>query len=109
MKLYNNGHQWQLPGQQDKHADRVEIPTDAAGLCQWLNNRRLAAPSAQPELRAVHDHQSNEPNRFKVEGLREAKSYTAQSLSFEDAFAAMPLSLKLHYAALAMEAARDAL
>lgn len=36
-----------------------------------------------------------------------AVSYATQALAFEDAFEAMPLALKLHFAALAMEAARE--
>jgi hypothetical protein len=28
-----------LPGQQDKKADKVEVPTSAADLCAWLNVR----------------------------------------------------------------------
>jgi hypothetical protein len=41
LKLYFHLRDWQLPGQQDKGASKVEIPTDAAGLCAWLNERRV--------------------------------------------------------------------
>lgn len=41
MKLYYWLGQWQLPGQQDKGADKVDVPTDAAGLCAWLNERKV--------------------------------------------------------------------
>lgn len=45
MNLYYNsirpGDVWQIPGQQDKHASRVEIPTTPVALCQWLNERRV--------------------------------------------------------------------
>lgn len=41
MKLYYWLNDWQLPGQQHKGAGRVEIPTDAAGLCAWLNARKV--------------------------------------------------------------------
>jgi hypothetical protein len=50
MKLYHFAGTWQLPGQQDKGASRVEIPTDASGLCHWLNERRvrIAMPLQEP-------------------------------------------------------------
>lgn len=41
MKLYYWLRDWQLPGQQHKGASKVEIPTDAAGLCAWLNERNV--------------------------------------------------------------------
>lgn len=38
MKLYLFEGRWQVPGQQDKKAERREVPTDTAGLCAFLNN-----------------------------------------------------------------------
>lgn len=50
MKLYYWLRDWQLPGQQHKSADRVEVPTTPAGLCAWLNERRvpIAMPLTEP-------------------------------------------------------------
>lgn len=45
MKLYHNGkgEGWQIPGQQDKGATRVDVPNSPADLCAWLNARRVPA------------------------------------------------------------------
>jgi len=67
----------------------VEVPTDKEGLLAFLNARlqiKAAAPVAPS-----------------------AGNYSAQSIAFEDAFAALPLALKLHFAALAIEEARQAI
>lgn len=38
MKLYRNSEgRYQVPGQQDRKAERVDIPTDSAGLAAFLN------------------------------------------------------------------------
>lgn len=43
MKLYHNGDVWQLPGKQDKKAIKVEVPTAAADLAEFLNARHVPA------------------------------------------------------------------
>ena len=43
MKLYHNGDVWQLPGKQDKKAIKVEVPTAAADLAEFLNDRNVPA------------------------------------------------------------------
>lgn len=57
MKLYFAIRTWQLPGHQDKGASRVEVPTDAAGLCAWLNDRRV--PICLPQF--VEPQLADEP------------------------------------------------
>lgn len=41
MKLYFHVGRWELPGQQSKGAERVDIPNNPAALCAWLNERRV--------------------------------------------------------------------
>jgi hypothetical protein len=42
-KLYHGAEGWQIPGQQDKKAERVDIPTAPAELAAWLNERHVWA------------------------------------------------------------------
>lgn len=118
MKLYYNsirpGDLWQLPGHQDKAASKVEIPTDAAGLCAWLNARRVPICLAlvKPELSAEQAYgfdptqpepgPAPEPDKPAIP----LPSFAHQSVAIDDAWAALPLARKLHFAALAMEDAR---
>jgi hypothetical protein len=41
MKLYHHDGVWQLPGQQDKKATKVEVPTASAELAEFLNDRNV--------------------------------------------------------------------
>lgn len=61
-KLYHNGAHWQVPGQQDKTAERVDVPASPVDLAAWLEARRVpaaAGPSPtlaellEPELVAI--------------------------------------------------------
>jgi hypothetical protein len=70
----------------------VDVPTDKPGLLAYLNVFTAA--------QIVSNIEPASSDRM---------SYAEQALSFEDGFEALPLPLKLHFAALAMEAARDAL
>jgi hypothetical protein len=48
-KLYHNGEPegWQIPGNQDKRAERVDVPSSPAELAAWLNERGVKpAPAA---------------------------------------------------------------
>ena len=74
----------------------VEVPTDKAGLIAWLNalGRATAATAPPPPVPAP-------PARDP------APSYAQTSLALDDAWEALPLVRKLHFAALAMEDARD--
>lgn len=49
MRLYLHQGVWQVPGKQDRHAERVDIPTDTAGLCAWLNDREDSKYNPEPE------------------------------------------------------------
>jgi hypothetical protein len=40
-KLYHSAGSWQLPGKQDKKAERVDVPDRAPELAAWLNARRV--------------------------------------------------------------------
>lgn len=74
----------------------VEVPTDKAGLIAWLNViDRATAPTPPPQ--AVQ----HAPARYV------APSYTETSCSLDEAWEVLSLPRKLHFAALAMEDARD--
>lgn len=47
-KLYYHEGQWQLPGQQDKKAQRVDVPNEPKSLMGWLNARRVRAEEPDP-------------------------------------------------------------
>jgi hypothetical protein len=51
MKLYHNGttEGWQIPGQQDKKAERIDVPSSPADLAAWLNHRRVGPSGATAE------------------------------------------------------------
>lgn len=38
-KLYHGNGAWQVPGQQEKGAERVDVPSSPAELAAWLNDR----------------------------------------------------------------------
>lgn len=40
-KLYHNGALWQVPGRQDKAAERIDVPGPPDALAAWLNDRRV--------------------------------------------------------------------
>ena len=85
--------------------DLVEVPTDKDGLIAYLNGMEAPAELSRDEI--LH---SNTPEAQEAaKRLMQPESYAAKSLRFEDEFAAMPLATQLHYAALAMENAREKL
>jgi hypothetical protein len=51
-KLYHNGEPegWQIPGAQDRKAERIDVPNPPAELAAWLNERdvspRVPAPNS---------------------------------------------------------------
>lgn len=49
MKLYHNGEPegWQIPGKQDRKAERIDVPSSPADLAAWLNVRDVS-PRATP-------------------------------------------------------------
>lgn len=50
-KLYHNGQLegWQIPGEQDKGAERIDVPSSPAELAAWLNHRRTGPTGAAAE------------------------------------------------------------
>jgi hypothetical protein len=42
-KLYYRAGQWQVPGYQDKGAERVDVPTSPETLASWLQARSVKA------------------------------------------------------------------
>jgi hypothetical protein len=98
---------WQIPGQQDRKAERIDIPNTPIELCAWLNERGVRAEPGRPigfqSPNLLNIDQPLTPAQPKPE------SYGAKACRFEDEFDAMPLATQLHYAARAMENARDKL
>lgn len=73
MKLYHNhqaasGSKWELPGKQDRKAERVDVPAAPAELAAWLNSRRV------PREGDAFDGlvPGNEPARELLAAMREA-------------------------------------
>jgi hypothetical protein len=50
-KLYHHAGSWQLPGQQDRQAKRVDVPNVPAELAAWLNARRVPATAVDELIR----------------------------------------------------------
>jgi hypothetical protein len=50
-KLYHSSELdgWQIPGQQDRKAERVDVPSSPADLADWLN-ARFVSPRVSAEL-----------------------------------------------------------
>jgi hypothetical protein len=86
----------------------AEVPTEKAGLIEYLNNLVGEANQLRHdiavEVGAAPDHPLETPPLVVV-----GETYTEKGNRFEDEFAAMPIATQLHYAALAMENARAAL
>jgi hypothetical protein len=83
-----------------KSFEQVEVPTDKAGLIGYLNEvTRFDLGHAPCENIEAPARDINEDR---------APRYAEQSVAFEDQWEQFPLALQLHYAALAVEAARDA-
>jgi len=85
--------------------EQVEVPTDKAGLIDYLNARYESISRAwDADVQEARQSPVNAPPAHET-----APSYVHQSVAFEDAWQGFSLALKLHFAAQAMEAARDAL
>jgi len=98
--------------------EQVEVPTDKPGLLAWLNN--MAAGNGpndtmiddgdEPEFRPTLDDYRNidsEADMYFSHFAGRKPTNAEKSVGFEDEFENFPLALKLHYAALAMEEARE--
>lgn len=105
MKLYRTADgRWHVPGHQPKNAVRLEVPTDSAGLCDFLN--RPAACEPEPSTTPITDRFESRAGRLID---KESISYTHQAVELDEAWEGLSLAQKLHYASLAMEDARNAL
>lgn len=84
----------------DKAFEQVEVPTDKEGLIAYLNS--------------LIDARSDQcaPDEFEAVVVRQdppvppQPSYTAISIAIDEAWEGLALARRLHYAALAVEAAR---
>lgn len=76
----------------DRGFIHVEVPTDKEGLIAYLNGLAGEAPQSPPPAAPPP-----------------ATDRSHHPLTFDDAWDGFPLARKLHFAALAMEEARDTL
>lgn len=102
----------------DPHFERIDIPTDHDGLkafvqALWDENHQLrqsGVVSVAPNVGELPEEQLEQaPAPLPTVPAPREVPYTTQAISFEDGFDAMPLSLKLHFAAKALEIARTAI
>lgn len=96
MKLYIHDRMYYRPGTQPKGATKVDVPTDTNGLVDFLNGYGTGVST---RLTEAHPPMVVELSPFAENLLK--------PIAMEDAFAALPLATKLHYAALALEEARE--
>ena len=84
--------------------ERVEISTAHDDLRNMLNelHAKIAAGGVVPVEGSADAKHAPAPLPKAV-----APTYAAQSMTFQEGFETMPLPLKLHYASLALEEARD--
>lgn len=99
----------------DPHFSRIDIPTDHDGLkalvqSLWgeIDTLRRGSPSVSPGEALLEREEDAGLSPPPSENLpARGVPYAVQTISFEDGFAAMPLSLQLHFAGLALENARS--
>lgn len=88
----------------------VEFPFSASpkqDFCDWLNERGTIA-SLLPPAPEANSGFFVEPKATPVPNPAQPDpQFARQTIAFEDGFAAMPLATKLHFAALAVEEARE--
>jgi hypothetical protein len=93
----------------NRNFEQIDIPTDKAGLMafvQELYNEidNSGTHPGDPDLLAPEPEPVLDPRPVPV-----VETYTATSVSLDEQFAKLPLAHKLHFAALAMEDARERL
>jgi hypothetical protein len=85
--------------------DEVEVPTDKAGLIDYLNRLIANAPRAEDPDRVVKDvNEDIEPTLAP-----KARPYAELSTNLDELFAGAPLAHRLTLASLALEDARVAI
>jgi len=85
----------------NKTFEQVEVPTDKAGLIEYLNG--LRQQGVEDEFAVVVER--NDPPVAPTGSL---PNYADWSSNLEDQWEKLPLAHKLHFAALAVEDAREA-
>lgn len=97
----------------DKEFTQIDLPTDKAGLMatyqealDTIHNLSLDKAELRQRVEQSTDLLSEDKMSDMTKALVEP-SYAHQQVAFEDAFAGFPIPKQLHFAALAMENARD--
>lgn len=102
-KLYHQAEGWTVPGKQDRDAVRVDVPSRPEELAQWLNDRCCPIDEGSAPI-------GDAPAPIEPAPITPAApSSSDRSLALDDAWDGLPLARKLHFAALALEDARDAI
>ena len=123
-----NGHRELVGTQADarainKHFEQIDIPTDKGGLQSYVQTlmrhldvadetiKRLARsrPAPNPEREQEVPAELITPLPAPVQVQPPTPSYAEVSISIENAWRDLPMSMKLHFAADAMEEARSIL
>lgn len=110
MRLYLTAAGVYAGTQQEAKADGKgwrleEVPTDKQGLIAYLNVLKF---DTMGETKAP-DPVAEGYGGIDPHAPPQQPDRVTQAIAFEDGFEKMSLTLKLHFAALAMEAARDQL
>lgn len=89
----------------DKDFTQIDLPTDKAGLMATYQEaldtiHSMTTKASEPDTSDIPEASEEFFKRAKL-------SYAHQQVAFEDEFARMSLTKQLHFAALAMENARD--
>ena len=115
MRLYITQTGKYVGTQADAKADgknwhQVEVPTDKPGLIEYLNALRWSeqARAVAPEAMTMDEIKHSNTPEAQAEYVRR-RDGISQSIALDDAWEALPLARKLHFAALAMEDARNTL
>lgn len=90
---------------------QVEVPTDKAGLIDYLNQKRTIYSTVDADyLDVVKDvNEDLDPSlapTFTPTHVDKGAAVTAASLDLDEQWEGLPLARKLHFAALAVEDAR---
>lgn len=93
----------------NKTFEKVDVPVDKPGLHVWLNATQQRIDELEQQIPLGDIGWSATPNPPFEDKPPKPESYTERSNRFEDEFDKMPLALQLHFAALAMENARERL
>lgn len=72
-KLYHGpaGQGWQVPGEQDRKAARVDVPNSPGDLASWLNARRVPREQLTDEqlVASILSHNDEPPPQLASDGV----------------------------------------